>query len=210
MKYLTSLLFIASLMISPLSAAMVRTDFAENAASVTPLLEGMMVPDGRLMTPDGAPVSLRAITLQKPTVLLFYRGGWCPYCNQQLSELKRIERDLVDMGYQIVAVSPQSLEELGEQQLKTDFAAQLYVDPTLEVLKGFGIGFYVDSATQSRYQDYGIALAMTGNGKAVLPAPALFIVDIKGRVQFSYVNPDYKVRPSAELVLAVAKVLTQK
>jgi len=32
----------------------------------------------------------------------------------------------------------------------------------------------------------------------------------KGQVLFSYVNPDFKVRPSADLVLAVAKTLKKE
>tara|TARA_B100000508_G_scaffold119188_1_gene99686 strand:- start:241 stop:354 length:114 start_codon:yes stop_codon:yes gene_type:complete len=36
------------------------------------------------------------------------------------------------------------------------------------------------------------------------------MLDKKGKVLFSYVNPDYKVRPSAELVLAVAKTLKKE
>ena len=43
--------------------------------------------------------------------------------------------------------------------------------------------------------------------KAVLPAPAIFILDESGTVQFNYVNPDYSVRPSAALVLSAAKLV---
>jgi peroxiredoxin len=46
--------------------------------------------------------------------------------------------------------------------------------------------------------------------RGVLPAPAIFILDEEGKVQFSYVNPDYSVRPSAELVLSAAKLVKPK
>ena len=189
------------------SSAQQRSHIADVAQNVTPLLNGMTAPDTTLQTPSGAPVSLKAILMNKPTLMLFYRGGWCPYCNQQLAELKNIEQDLTELGYQIVAVSPQTPEQLQSQALKSEFAAQLYIDPSLETLTGFGIAFYLDDETRNRYQEYGISLTQDDNGKAVLPAPALFFLDSKGVIEFSYVNPDYKVRPSAELVLSVAKVL---
>ena len=42
---------------------------------------------------------------------------------------------------------------------------------------------------------------------SVLPAPAVFILDTDGLVQFSYVNPNYRVRPSADLILSAARLL---
>lgn len=191
------------------SNALERSTIADAAQDVTPLLNGMSAPNTTVFTPSGAPVSLRAIVVNKPTLLLFYRGGWCPYCNQQLAELKNIEEQLTELGYQIVAVSPQTPQQLASQMLESEFAAQLYTDASLETLKGFGIAFYLDNETQKRYQEYGISLTQDESGKSVLPAPALFFLNPKGVIEFSYVNPDYKVRPSAELVLSVAKVLSK-
>lgn len=191
------------------SYAIERDTIAESAQDVTPLLNGMIAPHTTLQTPAGAPVSLKAVLMNKPTLILFYRGGWCPYCNRQLAELKNIEASLTDLGYQILAISPQSPEQLKSQMLESEFAAQLYADASLETLRAFGIAFYLDEETQQRYQEYGIALTQDRTGKSVLPAPALFFLNTEGMIEFSYVNPDFKVRPSAELVLAVARVLSK-
>ncbi len=191
------------------SYAFERNTIADSAQQVTPLLNGMSAPETTLRTPGGAPVSLKAILMNKPTLILFYRGGWCPYCNRQLAELKNIETPLTELGYQILAISPQTPEQLKSQMLESEFAAQLYSDSMLNTLKAFGIAFYLDEETQQRYEDHGIALTQDDTGKSVLPAPALFFVNPKGMIEFSYVNPDYKVRPSAELVLSVAEVLSK-
>jgi thiol-disulfide isomerase/thioredoxin len=74
--------------------ALDRTQIADTALNVTPLLIGQSAPNSKLKTVDGDPVSLKALTMQKPTVLIFYRGGWCPYCNRQLAGLKDLEGDL--------------------------------------------------------------------------------------------------------------------
>ena len=39
----------------------------------------------------------------------------------------------------------------------------------------------------------------------LLPVPAVFVVDRDGRISFTYVNPDYKVRLPADELLAAAK-----
>lgn len=179
------------------------------ADEVRPLLEGMTVPDVVVSDTDGAPFSLKALLMQKPSVVLFYRGGWCPYCNRQLAGLKDIEKPLSDLGYQILAISPQSLEQLTSQKLESEFAARLLSDAKLNALNAFGISYYVDDETAKRYKGHGIALTTDETGKPVLPAPAVFIVDTEGKIQFSYVNPDYKVRPSPALILAAAEAIAK-
>lgn len=182
---------------------------AASPDQVHPLLEGMKVPNVVVADTDGSPFSLQAVLMQKPSIVLFYRGGWCPYCNEQLAGIKNIEDDLTGLGYQILAISPQSMEQLKAQELKTEFAATLLSDYKLNALNAFGISYYVDDATAEKYKSYNIALTMDETGKAVLPAPAVFIVDKTGAIQFSYVNPDFRVRPSPELILAAARAIAK-
>lgn len=185
-----------------------RTVIRDKAEDVTPLLNGAMAPKATLKTADGSPVSLQALLMQKPSVVVFYRGGWCPYCSRQLAELKTIEQDLVAEGYQILAISPESPEKLQSQKLETEFAAQLLSDEKLEAIAGFGIGFYVPNDTRALYKDrMNVELTADDTQKAVLPAPAIFITNTAGEVVFSYVNPNFRVRPSAELVLSAAKLV---
>ena len=49
---------------------------APNAESVRPLLIGATVPAVTLATGDGKTVELGEILSRKPTVVVFYRGGW--------------------------------------------------------------------------------------------------------------------------------------
>ena len=188
--------------------ALDRTTIADVAENVTPLLNGQTAPFTTLNTADGSPVSLKALTMQKPSIVIFYRGGWCPYCNRQLAELKDIEQDLVDLGYQVLAISPESPARLQEQKLETEFAVTLLSDESLDTIRGFGIGFYVPDETSALYKEkMNIDLTKDQNARSVLPAPAVFILDTEGLVQFSYVNPNYRVRPSADLILSAAKLL---
>ncbi len=197
----------ALLLCSSLTLAHQRTDIATTSEAVMPLLNGMQVANATLKTAEGAPVSLAALLMQKPSVVLFYRGGWCPYCNRQLAEFKDIEQQLVKLGYQILAISPQSPDELQAQKLKASFAARQLSDDKFAAMGAFGIAYYLDAATEQKYREHNIPLQYDASERAVLPAPAIFITDTRGRVLFSYVNPDYKVRPPASLILAAAQIL---
>ena len=77
--------------------------------------------------------------------------------------------------------------------------------PKGAVARAFGVAFRVDDATVEQYKGYGLDLESTqGNAQHVLPVPAVFVIDREGRIGFSHYNPDYKVRLSAEELLAAA------
>src|SRR5579862_8572466 len=46
---------------------------------------GATLPDAELLDPHGETTSLYAALGGRLTVLVLYRGGWCPYCNIALN-----------------------------------------------------------------------------------------------------------------------------
>src|SRR5262245_9715985 len=83
---------------------------------ISPLLVGETIPVATLPDAQNKPTDLQALIAKKPTILVFYRGGWCPYCNKQLAGLQQIEKDLTDMGYQLIAVSTDSPDNLQQTE----------------------------------------------------------------------------------------------
>jgi hypothetical protein len=49
---------------------------AESPDEIRPLLIGADIPDVTLATVDREPVELRRVLAKKPTILIYYRGGW--------------------------------------------------------------------------------------------------------------------------------------
>lgn len=180
----------------------VSAQVPEKAEDISPLLIGEKVPDVVLKASDGSNQRLHNIFGQKPTVLLFYRGGWCPYCNSHLAEIREAESEVLKLGYQIVAVSPDSPENLNETDEKHNLGYSLYSDGGGELTKAIGIAF---KATE-KYTGM-LSEKSDGLNKGFLPVPAVFIVDKSGHIQFEYINPDYKTRLSAGLLLAVLNEL---
>ncbi len=194
-----------------LSAGAMAADLASSPETVRPLLLGGEMPDAALRTIDGEPTSLLESVAGRPAVIVFYRGGWCPYCNLQLSELRLIEKDLKDLGYQVIAISPDRPEELRKTLTKDPLDYTLLSDSKAAAIKAFGIAYEVDSPTLAKLTGFGIDLeASSGEPHHALPVPAVYVVDGKGVLQFSYVNPDYRVRVPSAVVLAAAKAISEQ
>ena len=51
-------------------------EVAGSPAEVHPLLVGAAIPHVSVEAPDGEAVDLHEVVTHKPTVLIFYRGGW--------------------------------------------------------------------------------------------------------------------------------------
>ena len=194
------LLVLVLMVVSGSALALDRSVIADAAENVTPLLNGQSVPNTTLKTADGSPVSLQALMMEKPSIILFYRGGWCPYCNRQLAELKNIEQDLVDLGYQVLAISPESPDRLQEQKLETEFAVTLLSDASLDTIRQFGVGFYVPEETSQLYKDkMNIDLTKDTSsrsvllGRASLNSGAVFVVGLMARgASWNQVGPSWR------------------
>ncbi len=180
----------------------------DSAEAVRQLTVGAAMPDVTLMTPDGATFVLAAEAAKQPLVIIFYRGGWCPFCTRHLAELGAIESELRELGLRIVAVSPDRPEKLAESMEQEELTYTLLSDSSMAAARAFGIAFRVGAATLEQYKGYGIDLeAASGQSHHLLPVPAVFIVGTDGRIRFAYANPDYKVRLSVEALLEAARVM---
>jgi len=171
-----------------------------------PLQVGDAISDVSVKTDAGNPVALRKLIAEKPAVLIFYRGGWCPYCSRHLQALLPIESELLAAGYQLLAISPDQPSKLREKPDFKQLNYSLFSDSSMDAAKAFGIAFEVDAATLAKYKQYGIDLeAASGQSHHMLLHPAVFLVDAKGIIRFAYVNEDYKVRLEPEKIMEAAR-----
>lgn len=181
---------------------------ASKVEDVQPLLVGNPVPAVELKTVDGAAMDLRTAIGGKPTLLVFYRGGWCPYCTLQLSELRKLEPDLVKQGVQVIAISPDRPAALRETLDGSKLNYTLLSDSAAAAIQAFGIAYKVQDAEIERYLGFGVDLEKaSGSDHHALPAPGVFLIDKAGLIQFSYVNPDFRTRVPQRLVRAAVDAM---
>lgn len=170
---------------------------------ISPLLAGENIPQVKVINAAGENFDLNAAVASKPTILIFYRGGWCPYCSKQLSGLQEIQQDLTTMGYQVLAISTDSPDNLKQSATKQSLTYTLLSDADLAVAKQFGIAF-------KSPKNYDKFLPETSGGKNVdklLPVPSVFILNRKGNIRFEYINPVITQRLSPALLKAAATAL---
>lgn len=206
-----SVFIFALIAIIPLfSSSTLAQDYALSAEKVTPVLINSTIPDVTVKNIDGESLKLRNVVKDKPTIFVFYRGGWCPYCNKHLADLKTIEKDLKNEGYQVFAISADRSELLKQTLDKNELTYTLLSDAPMKAAQAFGIAFKMEDEAVERYKSYGIDIEKdSGYDHHLLPAPAVFLVDQQGTIKFSYVNPDYKQRIDGGILLAAAKAFAK-
>ena len=99
-----------------------RTAIHEKAEEVQPLLPGMMAPAFTVRDVEGNAVTFDPAGLDKPLVLTFFRGGWCPYCNLHLAELRHAEEELNMLGFDNWFISIDKPELLYESLKQPDIS----------------------------------------------------------------------------------------
>ena len=192
-----------------LSVAVISALSAESAIGHLDI--GDAVPALKVRTDTGQAVSLPDLMDGNPTVLIFYRGGWCPYCNRHLSGLAEIVPELKDAGFQLLAISPDRPEKLRAKPDLGTLPYTLLSDSSMDLCRSFGITFKVDDAMVKKYRErYGIDLeGDSGETHHLLPHPSVFIVDGRGTIRFAHVDSNYKVRLDPEAILKSAKAVLE-
>jgi peroxiredoxin len=189
-------------------------DVPDNARDVRPLLPGDQAPAFSATDAYGNTYRFDPAGLERPAVLVFYRGGWCPFCNVYWADLRKAEEQLLALDLDLIFISADSPEVLSEavmdEQDKPSY--QLLSDSSSDIAKSFGIAFRVDDKTYERYLDMGLVdleKAAGGYTHHNLPVPATYIVSSDGTIRFAYVNPNYKVRLHPDVLVAAARTMPE-
>lgn len=186
---------------------------ADKPSEIRPLLIGQKVPKLTLLDVDGKPFSLEKAVAEKPAVIVVYRGGWCYFCNQQLSQLRLVKDQLDGLGYQIIAISPDPPEELRKTRDQHQIGVTFLSDPKLAAADALGIAYKTSAAdfgSEEAWKHAVKALKAAGRAPDRLPIPSVFLISKRRTIFFSYVNIDFRVRLSAEVLLTAAKVYNPK
>jgi len=183
-----------------------KSQIPERAEFVHPLLPGLPAPAFQARNADGSVFQFDPSRLETSTIIIFYRGGWCPYCNKYLDRMRHAEAELQAMGFDILFLSADRYEKLAGSLEEHDLAYTVLSDSKLEVAQQFGVAFHIHDELFERYLAWGHDLEeASGETHHLLPVPSVFVVNTEGIITFQYVNPNYKVRLDADVLLAAAR-----
>ena len=184
----------------------------ETAQATTPLKKGDKAPKFTVRTVDGKPYVFDPDNLERPAILISFRGGWCPYCNMHLSELRGVIPEIREAGYDVLFLSndrPEILYSSLKQETQEDIEGLDYVilsDADINAAKALGTAFRIDKGMKERFDERGRDYAESSIDKYdALAVPAVYVIDRSGQIVFDFVEPDYKVRLPANELLSAAK-----
>jgi peroxiredoxin len=129
---------------------------------------------------DGTQIDLATLWQKQKVLVIFYRGGWCPYCAKQLGELQTNQKKVADAGAIIVGISSDPSDEANKTRDKLGLNFELYSDPQLQVISQWGV------------EDVGSNIART----------AAFVVEPGGKVTYRRIGTGPSDQPPIEELIA--------
>ncbi len=186
----------------------------DSADAIEPLAAGDLAPSFSVQTVEGEAFDFDASAVGKPVVFIAYRGGWCPYCNLQLSELRHAVPEIREMGFDVYFISndqPEvlysSLDDEAREYAK-EGGYTILSDANLRAARAFGTAFRTPDAmlakVKKRNPDRDLAGSSMDRHQA-LAVPSVYAIDTDGSIAFSYVNANYKERMDPADLLEAAR-----
>ena len=146
---------------------------------ICPIKNSQEIPSSQIYNTEGESIDLKTYIGEKPVILVFYRGGWCPYCMRHLSALHEIKDQIDSLGFELIGITPDDFSKLDSSVIRSgvdDFT--LFSDKDINAIKAFGIGWKVNDELYAKYKEkYNMDTEWwSGSKHHVLPVPAVFIV----------------------------------
>lgn len=182
----------------------IMVSFAQKDTTVYPtgLKVGDVAPNFEAKDNTGKLFSLKKVLKKGDVVIVFYRGQWCPFCNKALSHLNDSLALITAKGATVVAISPETEQNVVKTVEKTKATYPVISDKDLSILKAYKVNFAVEPKVIEKYKKYNIDFAViNGSNGATLPVPATYVIGKNGKIKYVFFNPDYRVRPSVQSIL---------
>lgn len=172
---------------------------------------GTKVPNFSSVTHDGIPVTLNDLLVKGQLMVVFYRGGWCPFCNTQIRELTEAWPEFKKRDITPVLISVDKTDGAALAQRTYEIPFPVLSDSSLAAHEALNVILELDEKTYERYKTYGIDVEQwSGEKHHKIAVAAVYVLDEKGVVQWAHASKSYKVRPSSEQLLTVIDGLSEQ
>lgn len=211
---LSSTLILSLVMSTSLRYGHADVPVALTAAAIQPLQAGDAAPRFSVETVDNERFDFDPRKLHRPVILIAFRGGWCPFCNMHLADLRYAIPEIRDMNIDVLFLSGDRSELLLKslsrevQESIEGLGYTVLSDANAEAAIALGIAFRATDETIRRRREKGEDIENSSMARhGVLPVPAVFAINREGIITYAHANPDYKVRLSSEELVMVASDL---
>ena len=125
--------------------------------------------------------------LEKPTMFLFFRGVWCPFCIAQIKQLKSKIAMITEKGIQVVLVSLDQPEKLENLRKELELPFMMLSDSTTQLARYFDV-FHADGTPPP-------VKLIEGTSDTMIPT---IVFTMNGKIEHFERTEDFTVRPDPD------------
>jgi peroxiredoxin len=171
---------------------------------------GDYAPEFVLTNAVGEEISLYDTLLSGPVVLVWYRGGWCPYCNLQLQQIQQRLDDIKAAGGQVLAISPELPDKGMTLRERHNLEFQVLSDVNNKVADRYNLAYSVPSHVVDQYDlSYTLNEYNGADAKERLPLAVTYVISRSGLVEYAFLDADYAKRAKPDDIIEALKRLNK-
>ncbi len=158
------------------------------------LIEGNKLSHFTVLDANNKTITSAQLT-DKPAILIFYRGNWCPLCMAQLKELVARYKEISALGVRVAMIAPQPHSNTVELAKKYDVKFDFLTDEGNAAARALEIENR--NGTPMEMQMFGYY------SDTVLPT--VIITNRNGKIVWTHETDNYRVRPEPDVYLNVLR-----
>jgi peroxiredoxin len=128
-------------------------------------------------------------------LLVFFRGSWCPVCQEDLKEIQESKSYFDDKKIRITAIATDTLDNLKEMAKEYNLKFDLLSDPERKSLNAYDVYYHSE---HSPYEDHG------AHGE-----PAHFLIDEHGKILYQQRQTSPFGRPNVTELRKIVKYISK-
>jgi peroxiredoxin len=187
-----------------------EAEYRADAAAAHPLGVGDHAPDFKLSDADGNQHALAQYLARGPVLLLFFRGGWCPYCTLTLRAYEELAPEIRQAGGAVLALSPQKASRAAVVQESNCISFPILVDCKNRVATDYGVLGQARPMTRQVFGKVGCNIPEENNAEDwMLPRASEFLIDASGIIRLAHVSPVSYERTEPREALAALRAIAK-
>ncbi|WP_020532322.1 peroxiredoxin-like family protein [Flexithrix dorotheae] len=153
------------------------------------------------------PAQLSEYLSRGPVVLIWYRGGWCPYCNLELKAFQDVLPEIKALGANLLALTPELPDKSLSTKEKHSLEFEVLSDVGNRIAWDYGLVFKLPEDVAEIYAKNFSLQEYNGDSSNELPIAATYVIDKKGIIQYAFLDAEYRNRAEPEEIIKVLKRL---
>ena len=149
----------------------------------------------------GKKITLYDELVNGPVILMWYRGGWCPYCNMQLHYMQEMLPEFKKLGASLIAITPETPDNSISTKEKNDLEFEVLSDLDNKVGYEYKVVFKLTEDVKEIYENGFELSKFNGNDKGELPLAATYIIGQNKVIQYAFLDADYRNRAEPQDLL---------